>query len=696
MDEAATLGTLIFDNSVGGLSNSYAVAESSSIATGLVFNNGSSQAVIDDEGGNQLISAPVGLQSPTTITMANAADTLTFSNSISGNMTINGPGAVAFNQSFSNVEGGDTITVASGGNIVLGGSMPVTTDLVVNGDATFPSSFSFIGALNGLGTVNVKSGVVVQGGGSFAGTVAGSGGLEVLGGTLSLSGVNTYTGSTSVEEGSLELTGAASLASSSMEVAKNTTLILDASLQNPSLSNVVVDGTATFKCSAATFVGYLVVDSDGAISLSSTALTLDGGGFNGPLTGNGSLTVAGSVTVDCSLTYSGTTTVSSGTLELDWSNSLASNTLNVSAGGTLFVNKYASFSASTNLTNNGTVNITNASQTISTLNGSGTMSLNSGALTIGNGGTFSGSITGKASVTLGGGILNLSGPISASAVTDAATTTLNINGSVSGSPNLVSNGLTNFAANSGTSGPVAVTLGSLSIGAAGKMTVNSAGLHVNRSVVEVGSLTFADTPAAPGGLLNLMDNDLIVHSGNLANIISEIAAASDEGLWNGGGGITSSVAAAGGNTTLAAVLNDDGTGTHTALYSTFDKQTVIDSDVLVKYTFAGDADLSGTVNGSDYTLIDNGFNSQGSADPLSGWRNGDFNYDGVINGDDYILIDNSFNTEGSTSFAASSAGPAEMIAGDTEIIATPAVPEPSSLGLIGIGAVALLGKRRRR
>ena len=59
--------------------------------------------------------------------------------------------------------------------------------------------------------------------------------------------------------------------------------------------------------------------------------------------------------------------------------------------------------------------------------------------------------------------------------------------------------------------------------------------------------------------------------------ISEIAAASDEGLWNGGGGITSSVAAAARNTTLAAVLNDDGTGTHTPLYSTFDKQTVIDS-----------------------------------------------------------------------------------------------------------------------
>ena len=121
------------------------------------------------------------------------------------------------------------------------------------------------------------------------------------------------------------------------------------------------------------------------------------------------------------------------------------------------------------------------------------------------------------------------------------------------------------------------------------------------------------------------------------------------------------------------------------------------TDVLVKYTFFGDADLSGTVNAADYMLIDNGFNSGGST---TGWHNGDFNYDGVINGDDYTLIDNAFNTEGSTSFAATPAGPAEMIASNTEIVAggvaSPQVPEPASLGLLGIGAISLLGQRRLR
>ena len=56
--------------------------------------------------------------------------------------------------------------------------------------------------------------------------------------------------------------------------------------------------------------------------------------------------------------------------------------------------------------------------------------------------------------------------------------------------------------------------------------------------------------------------------------------------------------------------------------------------------------------------------------------NGDFNYDGVINGDDYTLIDNAFNTQGSTTFAVDSVGPAEMIAADT---ARTSIPEPGSL-----------------
>ena len=131
-------------------------------------------------------------------------------------------------------------------------------------------------------------------------------------------------------------------------------------------------------------------------------------------------------------------------------------------------------------------------------------------------------------------------------------------------------------------------------------------------------------------------------------------------------------------------VNDNGHGV--ALMSSFEGQPVADGDILVKYTFAGDANLSGSINASDYTAIDNGFNSH-----LSGWSNGDFNYDGVVNGDDYSLIDNAFNTQGGVTFASASAGPTEQIAASSS-----AVPEPGSLSLLAMGAAAALGRRRRR
>jgi hypothetical protein len=157
---------------------------------------------------------------------------------------------------------------------------------------------------------------------------------------------------------------------------------------------------------------------------------------------------------------------------------------------------------------------------------------------------------------------------------------------------------------------------------------------------------------------------------------------------------------------LAAVINDtnqSGTLSTTPLMSTFDGVPVADGDILVKYTYYGDATLTGSVTAADYLQIDNAYsyNQAHPSTPLTGWYNGDFNYDGVINGDDYSLIDNAYNSQGSASFAGVSAGPANMIAGDTDqiapaAVASPAVPEPGTFSLIGLGAVGLLARRRRR
>ena len=52
------------------------------------------------------------------------------------------------------------------------------------------------------------------------------------------------------------------------------------------------------------------------------------------------------------------------------------------------------------------------------------------------------------------------------------------------------------------------------------------------------------------------------------------------------------------------------------------------------YTYAGDADLNGKLDGDDYFRIDTGFASN-----ATGWVNGDFDYNGHINGDDYFILD---------------------------------------------------------
>jgi autotransporter-associated beta strand protein len=311
-----------------------------------------------------------------------------------------------------------------------------------------------------------------------------------------------------------------------------------------------------------------------------------------------------------------------------------------------------------------------ANQSIGTLNFNSTQPYTiaqgtGSTLTLDNG-------TSSASITDSGGSHTISAPITLNsnlAITvSSATNTLTL-GNISGtSATLTKSGAGNLALTGNTS-----LGGGLSI-QAGTVTLSG------NKVTVLKSLSFSGTT----GKLDLTASDLIVQgagAAGLTNIFNQIKSAT---------GITSSSAAAAQNTALGVELNDNGSGG--TLMTSFDGQPVTNTDVLVKYTYAGDADLSGTVNASDYTLIDNGFNAH-----LTGWRNGDFNYDGVINGDDYVLIDNAFNSQGSVSFSGDSAGPAEMIAADTALISTvsnTAVPEPGILILFPVLACRLLAPRR--
>ncbi len=138
--------------------------------------------------------------------------------------------------------------------------------------------------------------------------------------------------------------------------------------------------------------------------------------------------------------------------------------------------------------------------------------------------------------------------------------------------------------------------------------------------------------------------------------------------------VTSESNATGGNTlTSIGVASNSDLG-----LATFGGVSVGANDVLTMYTYNGDANLDGQINGDDYFQIDSAFPTNGH-----GWFNGDFNYDGVVNGDDYFIIDSNFPAQ----------GPAFFVSGGLSGVA--AVPEPASIGLIGLAASALLGRRRR-
>jgi hypothetical protein len=204
-------------------------------------------------------------------------------------------------------------------------------------------------------------------------------------------------------------------------------------------------------------------------------------------------------------------------------------------------------------------------------------------------------------------------------------------------------------------------------------------------VLVTGGLVFAGSPGNWQGQLDLTGNDLIVHNGNLINLTDQLRRGYNAGGASGPGIISSSAVADTTHLTALGIMqNDDGTGT--PVYSTFDTAASVATDVLIKFTYFGDANLDGKVDGSDYSRIDYGYLNN-----LTGWSNGDFNYDGVIDGSDYTLIDNAFNTQGAQ-LNASIADPAAVAT--AQIAGSSSVPEPTTAALLGTTAIGLLSRRR--
>jgi len=160
-------------------------------------------------------------------------------------------------------------------------------------------------------------------------------------------------------------------------------------------------------------------------------------------------------------------------------------------------------------------------------------------------------------------------------------------------------------------------------------------------------------PGAP--TIDLRDNDLIINYTATSPVGSWDGTAytgvtgmiqsgrTENGTWDGSGIITSTPDALSSRTTLGVAEASDVLGIKGSETAVWNGVTVDATTVLVKYTYAGDANLSGNIDADDYALID--FYSHVAN--VHGYFNGDFNYDGDINADDYALIDFNNNAQGS-------------------------------------------------
>jgi hypothetical protein len=280
-----------------------------------------------------------------------------------------------------------------------------------------------------------------------------------------------------------------------------------------------------------------------------------------------------------------------------------------------------------------------------------------------------------------GNVLNIIGTASGNDTVASSTSQISVNsvpvnfsdvGSVTFTDGTGTDALT---VNSGTllllqragSGIITDLFSGVTLNGAATLAVAPPATHGNLTLLNTQSLTLAGATNAWTATLDLNANDLAVLTGNLSVITNQLAAGFANGAWNGTG-IDSSAAAANTShlTALGSILNTtNGTtviyGSGTTL-GTFDGASPGAAAVLVKYTYYGDANLDGRVDGSDYTLIDNGFNNH-----LTGWYNGDFNYDTGINGSDYTLVDNAFNTQGAS------------LAAQVAPSSAPAIPTPAKI-----------------
>ena len=504
--------------------------------------------------------------------------------------------------------GGSAEAVA--GTVVITGGSAIGGNVTIDPGATMQWGDGGPGFLVGAGNAIIDNGALVMnfGGGGIAGAVpiSGSGTVELVSGSLSDSGVSTYTGTTTIDAaGFLALTGAGSISNS---------------------SDVIDNGTFDISGTAGTSITTL--DGSGIVSLGAQTLTLTAasGTFSGDLADGGlsggvggALTIAaGTETLTGANTYTGVTTI-----DLGATLALGDGVSNGTVAGDIVDNGLVQFDY------NGAATIPGA------FTGGGSAEAVAGTVVITGDSAIGGNVTidpgatmqwgaGAPAFLVGGG----------NAVIDNGALVLNFGGGgVGGTIPISGTGTFELVSGSLNNAGVSTYTGTTTIDPAGFLLLNGAGSIANSSdVIDNGTFDISGTTA--GASITSLDGSGGVSLGGQLLTLTNASGTFGGVLADGGisGGTGGQLTIAGGTETLTGV------NTFTGLTTVADGATldlvgagsIADSgDPLVNGTF----DISGaappgssiiSLSGHGHVILgENTLTLTAAADLFSGFISGD-------------------------------------------------------------------------
>jgi hypothetical protein len=569
--------------------------------------------------------------------------------------------------------------------LTLGASSNINGNLNISDGSQTGSTLINNGTIDATDYINISNSNFTN----HAFAEATTGGTLVIG---SPSWTNAPTGTISANASSLNFSGSWTN-TGAVTATNNSTVDLEGNFATSALGNFTVDSTSTVNIegtlsntgstlNTGTYGGNWALNegtiTGGTLNVSAGNFSVDDGTLNGvsvtggdlQLQNGGSLTIENGITIaDHNLDLLGNSNV----LVFDGP-SQAVNNLNINAG-TGYSNQLdisgpdsggpVTFTIGSSSSINGGFTINDGYQTGSTLINNGTINA-TGSLYINTTNFVNNNLIEATS----GGRLYIDGTTNFTNTGALATHTggfIDIPNSYTNTSSvLIDSGEIEFDSGFTQSGPGTTTITTGTLDVTGNLTISTGAINIGAGEILV---------------------DYTSGSDPIASIEAYIKSGFNGGHWNGPG-IMSSNAQTPTNGRIYGVGWADGAdGVVSGLTS---------GQIEIKYTLLGDANLDGTVNGSDFSILAANFGKG-----YTNWDQGNFLFTSSVNGSDFSALASNFGQGDSgadlpVTLADIAALDSFAIANGLPLPTFAAVPEPASALLIISTSVSILMRRRRK